>query len=63
MIGQKVFMFLKLSSLHLSVSSNLTHFVCRYMSLKCLCAQVINTNDLKYKGEVPEVLETFILAH
>lgn len=37
--------------------------VTRYMSLKCLCAQVINSNDLNYKGEVPEVLETFILAH
>lgn len=35
----------------------------RYISLKCLCAQVISTNRLPYKGEVPEVLETFIEAH
>jgi len=37
--------------------------VIRYMSLKCLCAQVISNNNLPYKGEVPEILETFIEAH
>jgi len=37
--------------------------VIRYMSLKCLCAQVIANNRLNFKGEVPEVLETFIQAH
>lgn len=35
----------------------------RYISLKCLCAQVISANRLPFKGEVPEVLETFIEAH
>ena len=37
--------------------------VARYMSLKCLCAQVITRHSLKYEGEVPSVLETFIHAH
>lgn len=38
-------------------------YICRYLSLKCLCAQVISNNNLPFKGEVPEVLETFIEAH
>ncbi|XP_023335269.1 protein fem-1 homolog A [Eurytemora carolleeae] len=37
--------------------------VIRYMSLKCLCAQVIINNDLPFVGEVPRMLETFIQAH
>jgi len=37
--------------------------ITRYLSLKCLCAQVISNNKLPFKGEVPEVLETFIEAH
>lgn len=37
--------------------------ITRYLSLKCLCAQVISNNNLPFKGEVPEVLETFIEAH
>ena len=35
----------------------------RYMSLKCLCAQVISTSSLPYRGEVPRMLEEFIEAH
>ena len=35
----------------------------RFLSLKCLSAQVISNNQLPYKGEVPEVLETFVEAH
>lgn len=35
----------------------------RFLSLKCLCAQVISKHNLSFKGEVPEVLETFIDAH
>jgi len=35
----------------------------RFLSLKCLCAQKISDYDLSFKGEVPEVLETFIEAH
>ena len=38
-------------------------FFSRYMSLKCLCAQVISSNNLPFKGEVPQVLETFVQAH
>merc|ERR1712165_701328 len=37
--------------------------ITRFLSLKCLCAQVISNNKLPFKGEVPEVLETFIEAH
>lgn len=37
--------------------------ITRFLSLKCLCAQVISNNQLPYKGEVPEVLETFVEAH
>jgi len=37
--------------------------ITRFLSLKCLCAQVISDNKLPYKGEVPEILETFIEAH
>jgi len=37
--------------------------ITRFLSLKCLCAQVISSNNLPYKGEVPEVLETFVVAH
>jgi len=37
--------------------------VIKYMSLKCLCAQVISSNNLPFKGEVPQVLETFVQAH
>jgi len=37
--------------------------ITRFLSLKCLCAQVINNHKLPYKGEVPQVLETFIEAH
>jgi len=37
--------------------------ITRFLSLKCLCAQVISNNNLPFKGEVPEVLETFIEAH
>merc|ERR1712200_98825 len=37
--------------------------VIKYMSLKCLCAQVILANDIPFKGEIPQVLETFIEAH
>merc|ERR1711874_575831 len=33
--------------------------ITRFLSLKCLCAQVIASNKLQFKGEVPEVLETF----
>merc|ERR1712241_521200 len=37
--------------------------ITRFLSLKCLCALVISNNKLPFKGEVPEVLETFIEAH
>jgi len=37
--------------------------IARYMSLKCLCAQVITNYSLTFQGEVPSVLETFINAH
>jgi len=37
--------------------------ITRFLSLKCLCAQVISSNKLPYKGEVPEILETFVEAH
>jgi hypothetical protein len=37
--------------------------IARYTSLKCLCAQVITRHSIKYQGEVPNVLETFIHAH
>jgi hypothetical protein len=35
----------------------------RYLSLKCLCAQVISNSGLAYKGEVPKMLEEFVEAH
>jgi len=37
--------------------------ITRYLSLKCLCAQVISTSKLPYKGEVPKMLEEFVEAH
>jgi len=37
--------------------------ITRFLTLKCLCAQVISNNKLPFRGEVPEVLETFIEAH
>jgi len=37
--------------------------ITRFTTLKCLCAQVISNNKVPFKGEVPEVLETFIEAH
>lgn len=42
-------------------ASNVT--ITRYMSLKCLCAQVISNSKLPYKGEVPKMLEEFIEVH
>lgn len=42
-------------------ASNIT--ITKYMSLKCLCAQVISTSSLPYRGEVPRMLEEFIEAH
>jgi len=49
---------------HIMVSNQACNIsVTKYMSLKCLCAQVISTNKLPFKGEVPQVLETFIQAH
>merc|ERR1712088_859761 len=37
--------------------------ITRYLSLNCLCAQVISTSKLPYKGEVPKMLEEFVEAH
>lgn len=48
---------------HMAKNESCTISVTRYMSLKCLCAQVIATNGLAFQGEVPQVLETFIQAH
>merc|ERR1719400_1076493 len=47
------------------LAANPASAVCitRFTTLKCLCAQVISNNKVPFKGEVPEVLETFIEAH
>lgn len=47
----------------LAVNPASTVAITRYLSLKCLCAQVISSRKLPYRGEVPKILEDFIEAH
>ena len=35
----------------------------QYLTLKCLAATVISKHNLKYKNEVPQILEEFIQFH